>query len=413
MESSSIAAALVTTPTILWLYGRLASILRRNWRSLRFHLGQSLGTTTTTTTTTATAKQGTTIKRTSNLSFAVHVITGLGVATAAPYLAYLIVCVPTIGDAAADDDKIALTAPSSPHYVPLVLISTLLLTANASVLWLLPHPDLYKLYDCANRRAMVRALSLLYAGSVQFVAMTVAVLAMLVHPSLFRQHQQQQQLVLVVRTALMGATLVLYAWTLAICACEFRHVPWEDCYPMANRGGRAGSGLLLWPAASLATMSTKKSTLTLAYVRSDDLAKNVQYGIMFSVGAVAGLQNAVMLVRWWSVFYGGIHNRDDEDSNSFLPPPVSIGQETFYVLVSNYLTLVMSVGFFTVAQVTFSMHSTQDEKQREMLQRTLTVDVVVSQALPLLLLAAVGPQWCDCEVSLMQFYYHWFLWVGK
>lgn len=342
--------ALITTPTIAWVFARFTLIARRQQGHIRFQLRRSFN-------------EGRVSA--SSLAFSIHVLLGFGLLCFAPYLAYLSVP-PT------DHNAATSYVPSMIERALLIALAVALITVNASVLWLIPHPCGYKQYGCATQRELVSSLTILTIAAVEFIAMAMAALGLLI-PAL--------------KVFFVGPTVLMYIWCAMVCICELADVPWEEHW---------------WGLATLQLARRgpdRKSKLTQTYINmSDNLtAARSVVRMSFAIPAMLGaMQNAAIVFNW-----------------TFRPSGVPPGQEVFFILFSLFSTLIMSAGFFTQAQLIFEISAAEglgNFNQLILLKIVLGMEVFFTQVLPITLLI-IGPNWTGHE-STKEFNLYWFFWKG-
>ena len=340
--------AVLTVPSILWLFYRFGEILLRQHKALRHHIGQALSSITRQQQHQHSHGQGL-------VAFAAHVLTGLPLLAAAPYLAYLLV----------PDDQGGIEESST---IVMSFLGIALVVANApAFLWILPHPSRHGAYK-VDKRSFVRGLGILYVASLQFTAMGMSALLLLTEN-------------FALKSTLSLVVPAIYLWTVAICACECANpkFPWEHQF---------------WASPILASIGygmKSKSKVASAFVDGSDTRRNAMQYLLYSIFGVAGI---LAFVQSMAMLQSCID-----------PPtiPMPRAQEQFFVVFFLYVTIVMSSGFFTMIQTIFD-----SEKQPIQNDTKLLAEVMLTQAVPILLLQ-VGPAWIGAN-SFSEFFYRFILW---
>jgi hypothetical protein len=257
---------------------------------------------------------------------------------------------------------------------------------------MLPHPSRYKEYACKAQRDLMRAFSTLTVSAVEFLAMSLTVVVVLL-----KDYQQQTPIAAIfLKHICLLTTILLYIWSFLVSLCELFNVEWEY-----QRWGRA--------TLQLARRGPdKKSKLTIAYTRAN---ARVRAPILWScaiAALIALFQNIAILVYEIRLDYF------ESSTTRSTSTKVPVEQERFLVAYLLFTTLAMSAGFFTQAQLTFEIEHQLDLKhtsQADMLRKILILEVVLTQILPLFLLA-VGPYWTGHD-TFQAFNFDWILWRGS
>mmetsp|Transcript_2780 Transcript_2780/g.4162 ORF Transcript_2780/g.4162 Transcript_2780/m.4162 type:complete len:310 (-) Transcript_2780:373-1302(-) len=278
--SHGLIIAFVTATGILWIFARLSAIVIRQRKPLQFHVKQAL------------LDRGRT--QINSIMFALHVVVGLAITGVSPYLAYL--CVPPPGKIGSTDTNFGIF---SMHKQFLILCATIMTAVFLSVLWLIPHPSKYQMYGCNSERGLTRGISLLVVSALQFTAMGIVPLGLLVP---------------VLRTPLTVVAVVTYFWTCVVCAAELANFAWERMYM------RFG---LHWIIGKIGPKT--KSKLTQAFLGAEAIMLQAQWIIFLVVGAIGGVQCLFMLLGWFF----------QQDN------PVSQRQEMFYVIAILLQNVIM------------------------------------------------------------------------
>lgn len=298
-------AATTTIPSILYLSVRCFSIFGSNIRALFWHV------------------------RRGSVALAVHVLVGMAVLVAMPFLGWL--CVPLQENNQSTVEQ---------HRTILRIITVALLFVNGSVLVLLPNPARYKEYK-TTQRIFVKSLSFSYASALQFIAMASSTIAFLVDDGISAS-----------AASLLSCTS--YAASVFICGCEMKNIAWENFNVAKFLFPRLGKG------------PKTKSKIISNGVKSPE---NLQGGFapVFFAGVLAMTQ-PLMHLRTQLL-------------PKLLPPPETMLKD-FFVISVLYQVLVMSAGFFSLVQLDPAKTSETHFK----------FDVFLGQILPACVVL-LGPYW--------------------
>ncbi|CAB9498908.1 expressed unknown protein [Seminavis robusta] len=379
-ESASLVLAL-TAPSLLWLFLRFAESLWRQHKALKHHLKNALFSTDSNNKT----------SNSSSKAFAIHVLTGLPLVLTAPYLAYLMVPGVLMDNV---DNGSAVNGFAVGF---LKFLSTALIVVNSTVVfWIVPHPSRYQSYG-VDQRAFVRGLAIMYVAGLQFTAMPLSCLIFLA-----RNTTNNDMVDAAVPLVAAIMTPLLYWWTVLICASELysSQFQWEHQFwarPILTHC--MGHGL------------KQKSKLTAAFINADTPKKRAAQVVMFCIFGAVGVLASVQAVGFLTETVAGVATQRTT---------IGRAQELYFVVLSLYLTLIMSAGFFTMSQSIFdadlsaaaASSKQQEDKQKKnddynettatqkvsseplltMGEVKVLVETLLTQALPVALLV-VGPEW--------------------
>ena len=185
MDDALWRAALLTVPSVLWIYIRFFNIFRQRYHIISHHT------------------------KTGGVRMATHLAAGVILLLVLPLLAFL--CIPPsmrprtwLSDCSSICDSI------------LIITGLLLLALNISTLWLVPHPKRHGEYSSKlSKRGFAMSLSIIHATNFQFLAMTASAFAVMCHIWLLKVY-------------LFGVVLLLYLASLMICIGELNSYAWEE-----------------------------------------------------------------------------------------------------------------------------------------------------------------------------------------